>query len=48
VDVFLGVFGDGWGGTDVGLGSSCRAGGGYVVDGVFGVLKVKVLVRSWY
>jgi len=39
VDVLLGVFGDWWGWADVGLRSGCRAGGGDVFDGVFGVLE---------
>ena len=39
VDVLLGVFGDGWGRTDVCLRSGCRAGGGDVFNGVFGVLE---------
>ena len=39
VDVLLGVFGDWWRRADVGLGSSCRAGDGDIIDGVFGVLE---------
>jgi hypothetical protein len=38
VDVLLGVFGDWWRRADVGLRSGCRAGGGDVADGVFGIL----------
>lgn len=47
VYVFLRVFGDGRCGSDVRLGSGSGAGGGDIVDGVFGVLDMYVLARTW-
>lgn len=44
VDFFLGVVGDGWRWADVGLRGGGWARGGDVLDGVFSVLREKLVI----